>query len=200
MTKSGHVFTGRTRYVAHAQLRGIYRYRIIVHLCNIYRALRPHRNAEGELFSVSIDKRKDVRQLNVTTKGRYALRFMTDLALHPEDGFISLKTIADRQNVSMKYLEMIAGSLKKANLITSTRGKEGGYVLAKLPSEYTIGEILRCTEENLAPVSCIRSGSITCDHAAECLTVPMWKELDDLTNSYLDSITLYDLLSGEKWK
>ena len=157
-------------------------------------------DAEGELFSVSIDKRKDVRQLNVTTKGRYALRFMTDLALHPEDGFISLKTIADRQNVSMKYLEMIAGSLKKANLITSTRGKEGGYVLARLPSEYTIGEILRCTEENLAPVSCIRSGNITCDHAAECLTVPMWKELDDLTNSYLDSITLYDLLSGEKWK
>lgn len=138
--------------------------------------------------------------MNVTTKGRYALRFMTDLALHTEDGFISLKTIADRQNVSMKYLEMIAGSLKKANLIDSTRGKEGGYTLSRLPSEYTIGEILRCTEENLAPVACIRAGNVNCDHAAECLTVPMWKELDDLTNSYLDSVTLNDLLNGEKWK
>ena len=138
--------------------------------------------------------------MNVTSKGRYALRVMIDLAQHSGDGFISLKTIADRQGISMKYLEMIVGSLKKANLLASTRGKEGGYMLSRVPSGYSVGEILRCIEDNLAPVSCIRSGNITCDHAGECMTVPMWKELDDITNSYLDSVTLEDLLSGRKWK
>ena len=138
--------------------------------------------------------------MNVTSKGRYALRVMIDLAQHSGDGFISIKTIADRQGISVKYLEMIVGSLKKAELVDSTRGKEGGYMLSRVPSGYSVGEILRCIEDNLAPVSCIRSGNITCDHAGECMTVPMWKELDDITNSYLDSVTLEDLLSGRKWK
>ena len=137
--------------------------------------------------------------MNVTSKGRYALRVMIDLAQHTDDGFISLKTIADRQNISMKYLEMIVGSLKKAELVDSTRGKDGGYMLNRAPQEYTVGEILRCIEDNLAPVACIKAGSITCDHAGECMTVPMWKELDDITNAYLDTVTLGDLLTGEKW-
>jgi len=138
--------------------------------------------------------------LNITTKGRYALRVMLDLAQHTEDGYISLKTIADRQDISMKYLETIVGSLKKAELLDSTRGKEGGYRLCRDPGEYSIGEILRCIEDNLAPVACIRSGNIHCDHAGECMTVPMWKELDDITNTYLDGVTLLDLLTGAKWK
>lgn len=138
--------------------------------------------------------------MNVTSKGRYALRVMIDLAQHSTDGFVSLKTVADRQGISMKYLEMIVGSLKKANLLDSTRGKEGGYMLLKNPSEYSVGEILRSTEENLAPVSCIREGNIRCDHAEECMTVPMWKELDEITNTYLNGITLQDLISGDKWK
>ena len=138
--------------------------------------------------------------MNITTKGRYALRVMLDLARHPEDGFISLKTIAERQNVSMKYLELIVGSLKKAELLDSTRGKEGGYRLSRNPSEYSVGEILRCIEDNLAPVACIKEGSVNCEHAAECMTVPMWKELDEITNSYLDSISLQTLISGDKWK
>lgn len=125
---------------------------------------------------------------------------MLDLAQHAEDGYISLKTIADRQAISMKYLEMIVANLKKAGLLDSSRGKEGGYKLLRAPEEYTAGEILRCIEDNLAPVSCIRAGSVNCEHAAACLTVPMWKELDDITNAYLDTVTLRDLLTGDKWK
>jgi len=138
--------------------------------------------------------------LNVTSKGRYALQVMLDLAEHCGDGYISLKTIADRQGISMKYLEMIVGNLKKAELVDSTRGKDGGYKLSRAPQDYSAGEILRCIEDNLAPVSCIKAGSIHCEHAAGCMTVPMWKELDDITNAYLDAVSLTDLLSGEKWK
>ena len=138
--------------------------------------------------------------MNITSKGRYALRVMLDLAQHRQEGYISLKTIAERQGYSMKYLEMIVGSLKRAGLVASTRGKEGGYQLIRDPQDYTIGEILRCIEDNLAPVSCIKAGDICCEHAGECMTVPMWKELDDITNAYLDGVSLQDLLTGEKWK
>ena len=138
--------------------------------------------------------------MNVTSKGRYALRVMLDLAQHREEGYISLKTIAERQGYSMKYLEMIVGSLKRADLVASTRGKEGGYRLVRDPEDYTIGEILRCIEDNLAPVACIKAGDICCEHAGECMTIPMWKELDDITNAYLDGVSLQDLLTGEKWK
>ena len=138
--------------------------------------------------------------MNVTSKGRYALRIMIDLAQHREDGFISLKTVSERTELSMKYLEMIVGNLKKAELVQSTRGKEGGYKLVKDPMDYTIGEILRGMEDNLAPVACIKEGEIQCDHSGGCLTVPMWKELDDITNAYLDTVSLEDLLTGEKWR
>ncbi len=138
--------------------------------------------------------------MNITSKGRYALQVMLDLAQHPDDGFISLKTIAERLGYSMKYLEMIVGALKKAKLVESSRGKEGGYMLKRSADEYSVGEILRSIEDNLAPVSCIKAGSIHCDHAAACLTIPMWKELDEITNSYLDSVSLSDLITGIKWK
>ena len=138
--------------------------------------------------------------MNVTSKGRYALRVMLDLAQHPDDGFVSLKTIAERQDISMKYLEAIVGALKKAGLLDSTRGKEGGYCLLRAPEEYRVGEILRSTEDKLAPVACIKAGGVDCAHARECMTLPMWRELDELTNAYLDTVTLRDLLTGEKWK
>ena len=138
--------------------------------------------------------------MNITSKGRYALRVMLDLAQHREEGYISLKTIAERQGYSLKYLELIVGSLKRAGLVASTRGKEGGYQLIRDPEDYTIGEILRCIEDNLAPVACIKAGDICCEYAGECMTVPMWKELDDITNAYLDGVSLQDLLTGEKWK
>lgn len=138
--------------------------------------------------------------LNVTSKGRYALRFMIDLAQHRDDGYISLKTISERLTLSMKYLEMIVGNLKKAELVDSTRGKEGGYKLNKEPGEYSVGEILRCIEDNLAPVACIKEGEIQCERSGACMTIPMWKELDDITNAYLDTVSLEDLLTGAKWK
>ena len=138
--------------------------------------------------------------MNITSKGRYALRVMLDLAQHPDDGFVSLKTVAERQGISMKYLEAIVGNLKKAELLDSTRGKEGGYRLSRAPADYTVEEILHAIEDNLAPVSCIKDGSIQCDRAAACQTLPMWKELDEITNAYLNTVTLKDLLTGEKWK
>lgn len=138
--------------------------------------------------------------MNITSKGRYALRVMLDLAQHTDDGYISLKTVADRQGISMKYLELIVGSLKKAELLDSTRGKEGGYKLNRPLGDYSVGEILRCLEDNLAPVACIKDGSVTCDKAGACMTVPMWKELDDITNAYLDNVSLMDLITGDKWK
>ena len=137
--------------------------------------------------------------MNITSKGRYALRVMLDLAQHPDDGFVSLKTAAERQDISLKYLEMVISHLKKANLVESTRGKEGGYRLTRMPQEYSVLEILSCIEDRLAPVACIQDGEVQCDQAAACMTIPMWKELDELTNRYLASVTLQDLLTGEKW-
>ena len=138
--------------------------------------------------------------MNITSKGRYALQVMLDLACHTEDGYVSLKTIADRQGISIKYLEAIVGSLKRAKLLDSTRGKEGGYKLIKPAGDYSVGEILRCMEGSLAPVSCIKDGHVDCDKAACCLTAPMWMELDELTNRYLDGVNLAELLSGERFK
>ena len=100
--------------------------------------------------------------MTITSKGRYALRVMIDLAQHPDDGFISLKTIAERQNVSMKYLEMIAGCLKKAGLVESTRGKEGGYRLGREAGACSVGDILRCAEDTLSPVACIKEPARSC--------------------------------------
>lgn len=134
----------------------------------------------------------------ISTKGRYALRVMIDLAQHADDGYISLKGIAARQEVSAKYLETIVSVLNRAGLLRSYRGKEGGYKLAKNPDEYTVNEILRLTEGSLAPVSCLESDSDSvCQRAGACITLPMWKRLDDIVNDYLDKITLKDLIVGE---
>lgn len=138
--------------------------------------------------------------MNITTKGRYALRVMLDLARHPDEGFVSLKTVSERQEISMKYLELIVSSLKKAELVESSRGKEGGYRLNRSPADYSVGEILRCLEDNLAPVACIKDGDVQCEKAAACVTLPMWRELDGITNAYLDGVSLEDLLTGQKWQ
>ena len=138
--------------------------------------------------------------MNITSKGRYALRVMLDLARHPDEGYVSLKTVAERQDISMKYLEAIVGNLKRAGLLDSSRGKEGGYALLRAPEDYTVGEILRSTEDKLAPVACIKADGVDCAHARECVTLPMWQELDEITNAYLDTVSLRDLLTGEKWK
>ena len=138
--------------------------------------------------------------MQVTTKGRYALRVMLDLAQHSDEGLISLKTVAERQGISMKYLEMIVAGLKKAELLESCRGKEGGYRLCRAPEAYSVGEIVRALEDSLAPVSCLTAEGVKCERAAACETLPMWRELDEITNAYLDGVTLMDLITGDKWK
>ena len=130
----------------------------------------------------------------VSTKGRYALRVMIDLAEHQSDGFIPLKVIAERQEISEKYLENIIKLLVKAKLLTSLRGKGGGYQLTKAPEQYTVESILRITEDSMAPVACLEPGAETCPRSAECRTLALWKGLDKVINDYLDKYTLADLM------
>lgn len=130
----------------------------------------------------------------ISTKGRYALRVMLDLAEHGKENYVSLKDVAQRQNISMKYLEMIVAVLNKGNMVKSQRGKAGGYQLSKMPSEYTVGEIIQLTEKTLAPVMCLEENADTCQRAGECMTLPLWKKLDSMINNYLNSVTLEDLI------
>ena len=129
----------------------------------------------------------------ISTKGRYALRVMIDLAEHQADGFIPLKVIADRQEISEKYLESIIKLLVKAKLLNGLRGKGGGYQLTKAPEQYTVGSILRMTEDSMAPVACLEPGADVCPRAAECRTLSLWKGLDKVINDYLNNFTLADL-------
>lgn len=130
----------------------------------------------------------------ISTKGRYALRVMIDLAEHQTEDFISLKGIAQRQDISEKYLESIIKLLVRAKLLTGVRGKGGGYRLTKAPEQYTVGSILRLTEESMAPVSCLEPGAAACPRAAECRTLSLWKGLDKVIGDYLDKYTLADLM------
>ena len=136
----------------------------------------------------------------ISTRGRYALRILVDLAENQKGGYITLKESADRQEISQKYLEAIISALKKEGLVESSRGKEGGYRIAREPTDCTAGEVLRCLEDSLAPVPCVRENAAGCERAGFCLTLPMWKELDAITNAYLDSVRLSDLLTGERWR
>ena len=133
--------------------------------------------------------------MKVSTKGRYALRIMIDLAQHNDGEAVSLKDIARRQEVSAKYLELIIAILNKAGFVQSTRGKSGGYRLAKAPADYTVGSILKLTEGSLAPVACLGTGERTCSRACHCEALPMWAQLDRIIDDYLESVTLQDLLS-----
>ena len=130
----------------------------------------------------------------ISTKGRYALRVMIDLAEHQTEGYIPLKTIAQRQGISEKYLESIIKLLVKAQLLSGVRGKGGGYRLMKTPEQYTAGHLQPLTEESLAPVACLEPGAPACSHASECRTLSLWQGLDQAINSYLDGITLEDLM------
>lgn len=132
----------------------------------------------------------------ISTKGRYALRVMIDLAEHQIEGYIPLKEVARRQDISEKYLESIVKLLVKANLLSGLRGKRGGYKLTKSPDLYTVGGILRLTEDSLAPVSCIDQGPESCPHMAECRTLAMWQGLAKIINEYLDGITITDLMKS----
>lgn len=132
----------------------------------------------------------------ISTKGRYAFRIMLDLAQHQGDGFISLKEIAERQNVSIKYMEAIARRLSKDGLITAHHGKNGGYVLGRAPADISAGEILKSAEGELSPVACAATENAGCANMTECLTYPLWKNLDERIYAYLDSVSLEDVLLG----
>ncbi len=134
----------------------------------------------------------------ISTKGRYALRMLLDLAAHENGGFIALKDIAQRQGISKKYLEQIVPIVNKSGILQTNRGFQGGYKLAQSPDKYTVGMILRLTEGSLSPVPCLDQTPNQCDRSEDCLTLPIWQGLNKVINEYLDSITLQDVLDRQR--
>lgn len=132
--------------------------------------------------------------MKISTKGRYALRIMADLALHDNGEYIRLKDISERQDVTLKYMEQIMPLLTKAGYVKSYRGNNGGYMLAKKPEEYTAGDILRTTEGSLAPIACIEDDPNRCPRKDKCITLPFWEGMWKVINDYVDSVTLADLI------
>lgn len=140
-----------------------------------------------------------LQTMMISTKGRYALRVMIDLASQePPRAYVPLKEITQRQNISTKYLESILSVLVKSGLVVGIRGKGGGYRLTKSPEEYTVGSILKLTEGSLAPVSCLHPSSTGCERQEACPTLPMWRKLDQIIDEYFEGITLRDLIDEAK--
>lgn len=133
--------------------------------------------------------------MKISTKGRYAIRLMLDIAVHGNDKNVSIRDVAERQNISVKYLEQIVSMLVRVGYLRSIRGAQGGYRLAKKPSEYTLGNILRITEGSLSPVSCLEDEINQCPRAEQCPTIKFWQGLYDVVNQYVDSVTLEDLVN-----
>ena len=136
--------------------------------------------------------------MKISTKGRYVLRMLLDLAEHRGEGYIALKDIAKRQGISKKYLEQIIPLLNNTDILVASRGYQGGYMLAKSPDMYTVGDILRITEGSIAPVSCLEGGSSVCDRDDQCMTIYVWEGLEKVIAEYLDSITLQDILDRHR--
>ncbi len=134
--------------------------------------------------------------MKISTKGRYALRLMVDLAKAEENEYVSLRGVALRQEISMKYLEQIVSQLTKAGQVQSVRGPQGGYRLTRDPSQYTIGEILRVTEGSIAPGSCVDSTPNRCVRAGQCEALPVWEGLYEVIQNYVDSVTLQDVVDN----
>ena len=130
----------------------------------------------------------------ISTRGRYALRVMLDLAEHCNGKYVPMKEVAERQDLSLKYMERIMPDLKKGGCVEGQHGKNGGYRLLRAPQDYTVWEILTLTEGVLSPVTCLESSSAPCTRAAECRTLPLWQGYYDLTKKYFESVTLADLL------
>lgn len=137
--------------------------------------------------------------MRISTKGRYALRTMLDLAMNENGDYIPLREISNRQNISVKYLEQIMPILNKAGFIKSFRGNTGGYKLDRLPKEYIVGDILRAAEGSLAPIACLAESENTCERKEDCKVLPFWQGLEDVINNYVDNFTLEDLLKQTKF-
>jgi len=135
--------------------------------------------------------------MKISTKGRYALRMLLDLAEHKNDGYIALKDIAERQEISKKYLEQIVPLLNKSDILQANRGFQGGYMLSQSPEKYTVGNILRITEGSLSPVACLDHDPNQCDRCENCMTLDVWKGLNKVIIEYLDGITLQDILDKQ---
>ncbi|MBP5655798.1 MAG: Rrf2 family transcriptional regulator [Clostridiales bacterium] len=135
--------------------------------------------------------------MKISTKGRYALRIIIDLARHDKDGLTTLQTLADRQDISKKYLEQIVPLLNKGGILITERGFGGGYRLAKSPDDITAADILKLTEGSLEPVACLESGDPEsfCNRTADCPTLPVWKGLSKVINEYLEGITITDIIN-----
>ena len=133
----------------------------------------------------------------ISTKGRYALRVMIDLAEHCNGEYIPMKDVVKRQQVSQKYVERIMTMLSKANFVEAMHGKGGGYRLNRSPDEYIVGDILRLTEGSLAPVACLDCDAEECERADQCRTLPMWKELNNRITDFFDGITIADLMKKD---
>lgn len=132
----------------------------------------------------------------ISTRGRYALRVMIDLAEHYPGGYIPMKDVAGRQELPLKYIERIMPALSKSDLVEGVHGKGGGYRLTKSPEECKVGEILRLTEGDMAPVACLECGAKPCERAGECRTLPMWSKFNKMMNDYFDSVSLADLMKN----
>ncbi|MCH5266220.1 MAG: RrF2 family transcriptional regulator [Lachnospiraceae bacterium] len=135
--------------------------------------------------------------MKISTRGRYALRLMLDLALNDSGTPLRIKQIAQRQDISDKYLEQIVSILNKARYVQSIRGPQGGYLLTKKPEEYTVGMILRLTEGSLAPVDCVEAEFPSCEKMEDCVTSIVWKKMNDAINDVIDNITLADLMAWQ---
>lgn len=135
--------------------------------------------------------------MKISTKGRYALRLMLDIALRDKEKPIRIREIAERQNISDKYLEQIISVLNKAGFVRSVRGPQGGYLLTKKPEEYTVGMILRLTEGSMVPVECIKENVTDCPRVEECATSIVWQKLNDAISDVIDHITLEDLVTWQ---
>jgi len=132
--------------------------------------------------------------MKISTKGRYALRLIIDLAQHTGDGFVSLKDVAERQAISKKYLEQIVPMLNKSGILHTNRGNRGGYMLSANPSTLTVGDVLRATEGSLAPVSCLEFEPNICERREECSTLYIWEGLFKAVTEYLDGISIQDII------
>ncbi|MCL2107091.1 MAG: Rrf2 family transcriptional regulator [Oscillospiraceae bacterium] len=132
--------------------------------------------------------------MKISTKGRYSLRMLLDLAEHKDEGFIALKDIARRQGISKKYLEQLVPLLGSGDFLRANRGYQGGYMLARAPGQYTVGQVLRVTEGGLCPVACLENEPNQCGRSGYCKTLPMWQGLQKVIDEYLDGITLQMIL------
>ena len=136
--------------------------------------------------------------MKISTKGRYSLRLLLDLAEHKDEGYVALKDVAARQGISKKYLEQLVTLLNHADILRTTRGNHGGYRLAKDPDQYTVGQILRITEGGLSPIACLEDKPNRCTRSGFCATLPMWQGLERTIHTYLDGITLQTMLDESR--